>query len=69
MLKNKLTLAGLGEKNITIPDIDSSSQEFQECITMAFPKLGAREGYEFLKCTPSTHKLEVIPYSIGICAC
>ena len=66
--KNELTLAGLGEKKITIPDIDCSSQEFQDSIIAAFPKLGAGGGYEFLKCTPSTRKLEVIPYAISSCA-
>lgn len=66
--KNELTLAGLGEKKISIPDIDCSSREFHDCITATFPKLGGGGGFEFLKCTPSTRKLEVIPYSISSCA-
>lgn len=63
--KNELTLAGLGEKKITIPDIDCSPQEFRKCITTAFPKLNAGGGFEYLKCTPSTRKLEIIPFGIS----
>ena len=62
-------MAGLGEKKITITDVDCSAQELREHITMAFPKLSAGGGFEYLKCAPSTRKLEVIPFAIGNCAC
>ena len=62
--KTELILAGLGEKNITINDVDCSPKEFRDCITAAFPKLAAGGGFEYLKCAPSTRKLEVIPFHI-----
>lgn len=61
-------MAGLDEKKITVTDVDCSPQELREHITMAFPKLSAGGGFEYLKCAPSTWKLEVIPYAICNCA-
>ena len=63
--KNELMLAGLGEKKITLPDIDCSPEDFRKCITTAFPKLDASGGFEYLKCAPSTRKLEVIPFPVS----
>lgn len=40
------------EDNVT--DVDCSPQELREHITMAFPKLSAGGGFEYLKCAPST---------------
>lgn len=61
-------MAGLGEKKITVTDVDCSPQELREHITMAFPKLSAGGGFEYLKCAPSTRMLEVIPLAICNCA-
>lgn len=49
---------------MTIGDVDCSPKEFRDCITTAFPKLADGGGFEFLKCAPSTRKLEVIPFNI-----
>lgn len=63
--KNALILAGLREKQITIPDIDCCPTEFYEAIYSEFPKLREGGGIEFLKCTPSTRKLEIIPFTVS----
>ena len=47
-----------------MPDVDCSPQEFRDCITNAFLKLSTGGGFEYLKCTPSTRRLEVIPFQI-----
>jgi len=63
--KNHLVLAGLGEKSLTIPNIDCSPGDFQEFIMGEFPKLRAGGGIEFLKCLQSSRNLEVIPHSVS----
>ena len=63
--KHDLILAGLGEKLITIPNIDCSPTEFNEIIFSVFPKLRDGGGIEFLKCAQSTRKLEAIPFTIS----
>lgn len=63
MAKNALILAGLGEKRVTIPNIDCSAKEFQEVLYAEFPKLRHGGGVEFLKSTQSTRKLEPIPFT------
>jgi len=63
MTKNALILAGLGEKRVTIPNIDCSAKEFQEVLYGEFPKLRQGGGVEFLKSTQCTRKLETIPFT------
>ena len=63
--KNELVLAGLGEKKISILDVDCETSEFHETLLQAFPKLRDGGGFEMLKCASSTRKLEVIPFSIS----
>ena len=63
--KNHLILAGLGEKLITIPNIDCCPTEFHKVIFSEFPKLHEGGGIEFLKCTQSTRKLEAIPFTVS----
>lgn len=63
--KNNLILAGLGEKLITIPNIDCCPSEFHELIFKEFPKLREGGGIEFLKCIQSTRKLEPIPFEVS----
>ena len=65
MKKNHLILAGLGEKSLTIPNIDCSPGDFQEFICEEFPKLREGGGIESLKCVQSSRKLEVIPYNVS----
>ena len=63
--KNHLILAGLGEKSLTIPNIDCSANDFLEFIMDEFPKLREGGGIEFLQCMQSSRKLEVIPYNVS----
>ena len=63
--KNELVLAGLGERKVTVADVDCSPQEFQETLLNEFPKLCNGGGFELLKCTASTRQLELIPFSIS----
>ena len=63
--KNDLILAGLGEKNITIDDIDCTPEEFKDAIMLEFPKLREGGGFELLKGAASTRKLEIIPFEIS----
>ena len=63
--RNELVLAGLGERKVTVADIDCSPQEFQATLLTEFPKLRKGGGFELLKCTASTRQLELIPFSIS----
>ena len=45
--KNELVLAGLGEKNMTIPDVNCTPQEFQEALLNEFPKLQQGGGLNY----------------------
>lgn len=65
MKKGDLVLAGLGERLITIPNIDCSPAEFHQIILNEFPKLREGGGIEFLKCTQSTRRLEPIPFTVS----
>ncbi len=53
-------LAGLGEKKIQVPDVDCSTEEFNEVLINAFRKLKDCGGFELLRCTSSTRDLELI---------
>ncbi len=55
-----LTLVGLGEKKVQIPDVDCSTEEFHAVILQSFPKLKDCGGFELLRCVPSTRDLEII---------
>jgi len=63
--RNELILAGLGERNITICDVNCSPQAFHEALLNAFPKLQHGGGFELLRCTASSRQLELIPFSIS----
>ena len=65
MVKNELILAGLGEKRVTISNIDCSAKEFQEVLFSEFPRLHQGGRVEFLKSTQSTRKLESIPFTVS----
>ena len=64
--KNELVLAGLGEKTVTIPNVNCSPQDFQEALLTKFPKLQQDGGLELLRCAASTRQLEVIPIQISL---
>lgn len=49
--------AGLGEKKITIRDIDCTPTQFQEELAEHFPKLHDSWGFELLRCVPNSQKL------------
>ena len=63
--KNELVLAGLGERSVTISDVNCTPQEFQEALLTEFPRLQQGGGFELLKCAPSTRQLELIPFRIS----
>ena len=63
--KNELVLAGLGEKTVTIPNVNCSPQDFQKALSTEFPKLQQGGGFELLRCAASTRQLEVIPFQIS----
>lgn len=60
-----LANAGLGEKKITIPDIECGIADFHSLLLESFPKLKDGGGFEFLRCTPNTRDLELIPPHIS----
>lgn len=52
--------AGLGEKLVTIPDIDCSPEAFQQLLHAAFPKLHSGGGHEVLRCKPQSRDLVLV---------
>ena len=56
--KDSLLEAGLGEKRITIPDIDISGEEFRKLLLEEFPKLREGGGFMFAKCKSNSKVLE-----------
>lgn len=59
--KDALLEAGLGEKKITIPDVNASAEEFQVVLFEAFLKLKDVGGYFFAKCRSNSRCLEPLP--------
>ena len=59
---DKLALeeAGLGEKGVTIPDIDCSPESFNKLLLATYPKLESGGGFEFLRCKSQTRDLLLI---------
>ena len=51
---------GLGEKKLTISNIDFRSSDFHAELIEAFPKLKDGGGFEFLKCLPNKRDLELV---------
>ena len=58
--KMALEEAGLGEKTITIPDLDCEPLEFHEVILTAYPKLKDGGGFELLRCARDSRNLVLI---------
>jgi len=63
--RNELVLAGLGERNVTITDVDCTPQDFQEALLTEFPRLRQGGGFELLRGAASTRQLEIIPFRIS----
>ena len=59
-LKEALIEAGLGAKNIVIPDVSCSRDEFWEIIISNYPKLLGCGGFELLRCVANSRQLELI---------
>lgn len=55
-----LDAAGLGERVLTVPDVDCSVQSFRQLLLTAYPKLRSGGGFELLRCKPKTRDLVVI---------
>ena len=53
-----LVEAGLGEKKVTFPNLDSLSEEFQLALNESFPKLKDAGGYTFGKCKENSKHIE-----------
>lgn len=56
--RDVLLEAGLGEKKVTFPDLDGSSEEFRSVLYDAFPKLKDAGGYSFGKCKANSKQIE-----------
>lgn len=56
--KDSLLEAGLGERKITIEDIDMNGEEFRGLLFQEFPKLKDGGGFSFNKCRNNTRLLE-----------
>lgn len=58
--------AGLGEKVVTVPDMNNCN--LQKILVGVFPKLKSAGGFELMRCIQNTRDLEVIPTRISGCA-
>ena len=58
--------AGLGEKTVTVPDVDCSPQAFHQLLLAAYPKLESGGGFELLRCKPQSRDLVLIGSRISI---
>ena len=63
--KEQLLTAGLGEKEITVPEITCTKDEFNDLILGSFPRLKACGGYELMRCIPNSKHLEIISSRIA----
>lgn len=52
--------AGLGEKVVTVPDVDCSPATFQRLLLEAYPRLEEGGGFELLRCLPKSRDLTMI---------
>lgn len=59
--KDALLEAGLGEKRIVIPDVNSSAEDFRGVLYEAYPKLKYAGGFLFAKCRSNSRELEILP--------
>lgn len=52
--------AGLGEKTVTVEDIDSGPEAFRQVLLTAYPKLECGGGFELLRCKPQSRDLVLL---------
>jgi hypothetical protein len=52
--------AGLGEKVVTIPDVDCTPEAFHQLLRGTFPKLQSGGGHELLRCKPQSRDLVLV---------
>ena len=55
--KMVLEEAGLGEKVVTIPDIDCTPDTFHKLLLTAYPKLREGGGFELMRCLPQSRDM------------
>ena len=58
--KDELIMAGLGEKEIEVFDLNMDAGEFRELLYWHYPSLKSGGGYKFYKCTANTRTLECL---------
>lgn len=63
--KELLLEAGLGLKDVYIPDVSCSREEFNDAIISTYPKLKSCGGFELLRCVPNSKQLEEISESVA----
>lgn len=56
--KDKLLMAGLGEKEIEFSDLELSAEEFRDLLYHHFPSLKEGGGFQFFKCVANSRSLE-----------
>ena len=56
--KDDLLEAGLGEKQIEFPSLDTTSEMFKDLLYSAYPKLRDGGGFELCRCLPNSRMLE-----------
>lgn len=67
IVKLQLEEAGLGEKLVTVPDVDCTPETFRQVLYGAFPKLEEGGGYELLRCRPQSRDLVLIGPQVCCC--
>ena len=63
--KELLMEAGLGAKDVFIPNISCSREEFWDIITSSYPKLLGCGGFELLRCIANSQALEPISLNVS----
>ena len=56
--KDKLLMAGLGEKEIEFSNLTLSATDFRDLLYQHFPTLQEGGGFQFFKCKPNSRSLE-----------
>jgi len=56
--KDKLLMAGLGEKEIEFSSLTLSATDFRDLLYQYFPTLQGGGGFQFVKCKPNSRSLE-----------
>ena len=62
-----LVEAGLGPRQISIPDVECSPEVFRQVIIDSFPKLASAGGFELMRCVANSKVLEAIYIAVYCC--